>query len=94
MPDKRSGQVLTVSGQIGTAGNPGYLNGVTILRSGGAGSAIFYDGSDTTGTERYRMTVADVAGDSKSSPAMSLWFSSGCYCALTNAIVSVEYSGF
>ena len=48
-------QQITADGVVGKSGAPVRLYGFT-LRSGGggAGLAIFYNGTDATGTEKYR----------------------------------------
>ena len=92
---KNKSAVLTADGQVGTAGNPGYLKSVTVNGNGAAaGQVDFYDGSDTTGTLKYSIRVPANAGDSRSSPPLSIYFANGIYCDVTTITsVSVEYSG-
>ena len=92
---KNKSTVLMADGQVGVAGNPGYLKSVTVNGNGAAaGQADFYDGSDTAGTLKYSIRVTATAGDSKSSPPLSIYFANGIYCDVTTITsVSVEYSG-
>ena len=93
---KNKSTVLTADGQVGTAGNAGYIKSVTVNGNGAAaGTVQLYDGVDATGTEKYRITVSAVAGDSRSSPPLSIFCSTGCYCDVTTiGSVTIEYSGF
>lgn len=92
---KNKSTVITADGQVGTAGAAGYLKSVTINGNGAAaGTADFYDGSGTTGTLKYSIRVTATAGDSRSSPPLSIYFTGGIYCDVTTVTsVSVEYSG-
>jgi hypothetical protein len=92
--EKTKSQIVTGSIQIGNAINKGYLLSCVIIRSGGAGTVSFYDGTSASGTEKYRMTIPNTAGDCRSSSDLSIYFPNGCYCAVTNAIAVVEYNGF
>lgn len=89
---KTKSQVLTADLVVGTSGIAGYLHAVTVLGAAAAGTAAFHDGTDTTGTEKWRIaTAAD--DDSQSVSGLNIYFASGIFCNLTTAVVSVEYSG-
>lgn len=93
--DKRKSSVLTASGVVGTSGVAGYFRGATINSNGAAACTLqIYDGTGTTGTLKWTITVSATAGDSKSISGLNVHCPSGIYAALTNTVLcSVEYSG-
>ncbi len=90
---KNKSQIVTASIAAGTSGVAGYLHAITALRSGGAAVVSVYDGTDATGTEKWRIGTANTAGDSRSIDGLNIYCASGIYVAVTNAVASVEFSG-
>jgi len=92
--DKTKSTVLTTSGVVGTSGKAGYLHAITNNSPTAVGTVAIYDGTDTTGTLKWSITVSATAGDSKSLSGLNIYCASGIYAALTNTVLaSFEYSG-
>ncbi len=92
---KHKSKVVTSSTVVGTSGIQGVLKSVTICSNGAAaGTALIYDGTGTSGTLKYALTCTATAGDSASSPPLSIYCADGIYCVLTTATyITVEYDG-
>ena len=87
--------VVTANGQIGTAGNKGYIFSVTVMATGAAvGTVSLYDGTSAAATEKYRLTVPGTVHDCRTSSNLSIYCVNGLYCTLTNAVGVIEYQGF
>jgi len=92
--NKTSSVVIAASAVIGTSGKPGYLHGITCMHAGAAAISLaqVYDGTDATGTEKWRIGTPNTATASKSVSKLNIYCPSGIYVALSNAIVTIEYS--
>ncbi len=93
--NKTKSQVLTASLAVGTSGKAGYLHSVTCAHAGAAALSLaqVYDGIDATGTEKWRIGTPNTASASKSIHGLKIHCPSGIYVAVSNAVVTIEYSG-
>lgn len=91
---KTKSVVIAASAAIGTSGRPGYLHGITCMHAGAAAISLaqVYDGASTAGTEKWRIGTPNTATASKSVSQLNIYCPDGIYVALSNAIVTIEYS--
>ncbi len=91
---KTKSVVIAASAAIGTSGQPGYLHGITCMHAGGVAISLaqVYDGASTAGTEKWRIGTPNTATASKSISGLNIHCPDGIYVALSNAIVTIEYS--
>ena len=83
---------ITAAGVVGVSGQPLRVFGFT-LRSGGGGpgTVTLYNGTDTTGTEKYRLSGNIDASADKVFGAEGKHFPGGCYADLDADVVYVDF---
>ena len=83
---------LTAAAVVGVSGKAVRLFGFT-LRSGaaGPGTVTLYDGTSTSGTEKYRLNGNMDASADKIFGAEGKFFPAGCYCDMDSDVVYVDF---
>ena len=83
---------ITADGVVGVSGKPVRIYGFT-MRSGavGPGFVTLYNGTDTTGTEKYRMQGNTDSSADKVFPAEGKHFPGGCYADVDSDVTYVDF---
>ena len=83
---------ITAAGTVGVSGKPVRLYGFT-MRSGAAGPGFvtLYNGTDTSGTEKYRMQGNADASADKVFATEGKHFPGGCYADLDADVNYVDF---
>ena len=83
---------ITAAGVVGVSGKPVRIYGFT-MRSGGGGDGLvtLYDGTSTSGTEKYRMSGNSDASADKVFPAEGKHFPGGCYADVDGNVIYVDF---
>lgn len=91
---KTKSVVISASAAIGTSGKAGYFHGITCMHGGGGAISLanVYNGTSTAGTEKWRIGTPNTATESKSVSRLNIYCPDGIYVAVSNAIVTIEYS--
>ena len=83
---------LTADGVVLTSGKPVRINGLRIKSgNGGPGTVTLYDGTDTSGTEKYTTTGNADGTYVAVFPPGGIFFASGCYCDIDANVTYVDF---
>lgn len=83
---------ITAAGVVGVSGKAVRVYGFTVRSgAGGAGTVTLYNGTDTTGTEKYRFNGNVDASADKVFAAEGKHFPGGCYADLDANITYVDF---
>ena len=83
---------ITAAGVVGVSGQPVRIFGFTTRSgAGGVGTVTLYNGTDTTGTEKYRFQGNTDASADKVFPTEGKFFPGGCYADLDADITYVDF---
>ena len=83
---------ITAAGVVGVSGKPVRVFGFT-MRSGasGTGFVTLYNGTSTSGTEKYRMGGNTDSSADKVFATEGKHFPGGCYCDLDSDVTYVDF---
>lgn len=83
---------LTAAGVLGVSGKPVRVYGFTMRSgAGGVGSVTLYDGTSTSGTEKYKMDGNPDASADKVFATEGKHFPGGCYADLDANVTYVDF---
>lgn len=83
---------ITAAGVVGVSGQPVRIFGFTTRSgAGGVGTVTLYDGTSTSGTEKYRFQGNTDASADKIFGAEGKHFPSGCYADLDADVTYVDF---
>lgn len=83
---------ITAAGVVGVSGQPVRLYGFTMRSgAGGVGIVTLYNGTSTSGTEKYVMQGNTDASADKVFPAEGKHFPGGCYADLDANVSYVDF---
>jgi|SRR3990167_6527223 len=85
-------QRLTADGVVGTSGTGIRLFGYTMRSgTGGAGEIVLYNGTDATGTEKWKGSGNVDGSADKVFGAKGKWFPSGLYADIDTNVTYVDF---
>lgn len=83
---------LTAAGVLGVSGKPVRVFGFTMRSgAGGPGSATLYNGTATSGTEKYKMVGNTDASADKVFASEGKHFPGGCYVDFDSDVTYVDF---
>ena len=83
---------ITAAGVVGVSGKPVRIFGVTTRSgAGGPGTVTLYNGTSTSGTEKYKFNGNTDASADKVFPAEGKFFPGGCYADLDTDVSYVDF---
>ena len=82
---------ITASGVVGVSGKPVRVYGFTMRSNAEPGLVTLYNGTDDTGTEKYRMSGNTDASADKVFATEGKHFPGGCYVTLDANVVYVDF---